>query len=125
MRFLLDNSLSPRMADGLRAAGEDATHVRDLDLASADDETIFESAAEANRILVAQDTDFGALLASRAAAQPSVILFRCRVKSVDALLPLLLSNLDQCRNDLDVGAIVVIEDARIRVRRLPLHGSTA
>ena len=29
MRFLIDNNLSPLLADRLRAAGHDAAHVRD------------------------------------------------------------------------------------------------
>ncbi len=34
MRFLVDNSLSPRMGEELRQAGDDAVHVRELGLRS-------------------------------------------------------------------------------------------
>ncbi len=34
MRFLIDNALSPRIAEGLNEAGHDAIHVRDIGLAS-------------------------------------------------------------------------------------------
>jgi predicted nuclease of predicted toxin-antitoxin system len=35
MRFLLDNNLSPTLADHLRAASHEVVHVRDIDMRSA------------------------------------------------------------------------------------------
>lgn len=63
MRFLIDNSTSPRLGEVLRKSGHDAIHVRDIGLTDADDETIFDRAASEDRIVVAQDTDFGTILA--------------------------------------------------------------
>ena len=50
MRFLIDNALSPVLADRLRTAGHDAVHVRDYGLQAARDDEIFERAAVCPRV---------------------------------------------------------------------------
>jgi predicted nuclease of predicted toxin-antitoxin system len=123
LRFLIDNALSPRLAEQLRAAGHDALHVRDYELQSAADEEIFDLAAAEDRILVSADTDFAMLLATRRASRPSVVLFRRSTeRRPEQQAALLLANRDAVTDELEAGAVAVFEPRRIRIRRLPLGG---
>lgn len=119
MKFLIDNALSPRIADALRQAGHDAVHVRDLGLQAADDSAILERAASEDRVVVSADTDFGTLLSLGSGRKPSVILFRGNSPhSPQSQSALLLANLHALEGELAVGCVVVFEAARIRIRRL-------
>lgn len=121
MKFLIDNSLSPRLSIGLEMAGYDSIHVCQVGLEAATDRTIFDWAWREDRVVVAADTDFGTLLAQRQTNKPSVILFRRGTQHrSNRQLELLLTNLDSLRTQLDRGSIVVIEQRRIRVRPLPI-----
>jgi predicted nuclease of predicted toxin-antitoxin system len=121
VRFLLDENLSPLLAELLAAAGHDTVHVRDLGLLTAADRLVLERARTDRRVLISADTDFGELLAASGAMLPSVILLRRETdRSASTQAALILANLDQVAADIDAGAIVVLEATRVRVRRLPV-----
>jgi len=121
VKFLVDQNLSPTLATLLRTAGHDVVHTGDIDLATADDHSIVSTAVQQGRVIVSADTDFGTVLAQSDAKSPSVLLLRLRSpRRARQLAELLLANLDAVADDLDAGAIVVVEDERVRVRRLPI-----
>ncbi|WP_018635454.1 DUF5615 family PIN-like protein [Parafrankia elaeagni] len=121
MRFLLDNNLSNTLATGLREAGHDVLHVRDVELGAADDTTVLGFARDERRVLISADTDFGGILARSGLDSPSVILFRREGgrRPVEQIR-LLLANLDQLAEALKDGSMIVLTDRLVRIRKLPL-----
>ena len=121
MRFLIDASMSPVVVQELRRAGHDAVHVGEVLRLNSPDVDILEHAARDARVIVAADTDFGDLLAARQAAAPSVVLFHRQAgRRPREQAALLLANLPAVEADLAAGAVVVVEDRRLRVRALPI-----
>jgi predicted nuclease of predicted toxin-antitoxin system len=121
VRFLVDNNLSPLIANLLTEAGHDAVHVRDHRMRAATDPDVMDRAAAEGRVLLSADTDFGALLAQRGTDQPSFLLVR-RLSGRRAAeqAAVILANLDTVTDDLEAGAIVVLGDDFLRIRRLPI-----
>ena len=123
MKFLVDNALSFRVAEQLNEAGHDAVHVTDYDMGEATDHEIFNRANDEERVIISADTDFGTLLAQLQTSKPSIILLRwAGLRRPSEQVKVILSNLPNFADELDKGAIVVIEPERVRVRSLPIGG---
>ncbi|MBS2037333.1 DUF5615 family PIN-like protein [bacterium] len=121
MKFLIDNALSPVLSNALQAAGYDSKHVRDYQMQAAADVEILARAKIEERIVVSADTDFGTLLSQSGQSTPSAILIRRlgdRHPSKQAAI--LIANLPALKDDLLAGAVVVIDENRVRIRRLPV-----
>ncbi len=121
MKLLIDNALSPRLADLLNALGHDAIHVRDRIPPNAPDHEVFQLAADERRILVSADSDFGVILANRPHPSPSLILLRHDAPGHPSLqAPLIARVLQAAAVELTDGCVISVTKTRIRLRMLPL-----
>jgi predicted nuclease of predicted toxin-antitoxin system len=121
VRFLVDENLSPRLCGFLAAESDTAEHVHEVLGSGASDHEVMRHAIDRGAVIITADTDFGALLAHGGKTDPSVILVRDLLSlPVANQGRLLAANLDQVREVLITGAIVVFSLDDIRVRPLPL-----
>lgn len=121
MRFLADMGVSVTTVQALRAAGHETMHLREEGLIRLPDAEIAAKALRERRIVLTFDLDFGNILAAARGAAPSVIIFRLRNQTPAAVNPRLLRVIANCAADLSSGAIIIVEDDRYRVRRLPIR----
>lgn len=121
MRFLADAGISPRTVEYLTQLGHDAVHARTLGLHRAADRGIIEHARADVRIVVTFDLDFGDILALGVMDRPSVILFRLSDERPASVNQRLSAVLGEQREVLEAGALILVEDSRYRVRRLPIR----
>jgi predicted nuclease of predicted toxin-antitoxin system len=121
VRFLVDENLSPQLCAFLTAGGNTAEHTNEVVGPGATDTEILAYATENSATVVTADTDFGALLARGRLTEPSVVLVR-ELLSLPVVSQgrLLAANLEQVREVLLKGAVVVFSLNDIRVRLLPI-----
>lgn len=120
MRFLCDMGIGSRVVEWLRQQGYDALHLREQGLQRLDDDGIFEKAGAEARIVLATDLGFGELAALSKGQPVSVVLLRLRDHRTTHVIDRLGKVLPAVMAALESGAIVVVEETRHRVRRLPL-----
>ena len=119
MRFLLNMNVPRDLGRRVAAKGHTCRHVGDIGMAQATDVAIIEQARANHEIIVTHDLDYGHLLAfSDEGTVPSVIIIRMRNTHPNSLFARILSALPEIEPPLLDGAIVVLEDANLRVRRL-------
>lgn len=120
MKLLLDQGMPRGSAVLLRELGFEAAHTAEMGLAEAEDEQILARAAKEDRIIITLDADFHARLAQGKSNKPSVVRIRIEGLRAKPLVELLQGVLDKCRDELELGAMVTVQENRIRVRRLPV-----
>jgi predicted nuclease of predicted toxin-antitoxin system len=117
VKFLANMGISPRTVRFLRELGHEATRLSDVSFHRASDSEVLAQAARENQIVLTFDLDYPALLALGTRDRVSAVIFR----TVNADPTWINSRLAQClplvEDVLKEGAIVVIEDDRVRVRR--------
>jgi len=119
VRFLADMGVSQAVVEFLRSISNDVVHLRDEGLQRLPNGEIFDKAANEDRIVLTFDLDFGEIIACSAGFKASVILFRLHNTRSAHVVERLRFVLEQSAAALAQGAIIVVEEGRHRVRRLP------
>ena len=120
MRFLVDAGVSSRTVDFLTHLGHEALHVRALGLQRAPDAALVEWARAHDSVIITFDLDFGDVLALGVLEKPSVIILRLSDERTPSVNQHLSAVLADRQADLEAGALIVVEDRRFRVRKLPI-----
>jgi predicted nuclease of predicted toxin-antitoxin system len=96
-------------------------HVRTLGLERGADRVIIERALLADSsVVVTFDLDFGDILALGVLDKPSVIICRLTDERADSVNRHLATVLGERLAELESGALILVEDTRYRVRKLPI-----
>lgn len=121
LRILIDMNLSPEWTEVLRSFGWEAAHWREVGDPRAPDSQIMAWAATEGYIVFTHDLDFGSLLAATNAAGPSVIQVRIQDVLPNFVGDAVNAALRQFAEELLQGAVVTIDEQKVRARVLPLR----
>ncbi|MDR0494005.1 MAG: DUF5615 family PIN-like protein [Treponema sp.] len=120
MKILVDMNLSPNWADFLTRNGIEAVHWSFIGLPDAPDTEIFTYAKTHDFTVMTGDLDFGFILAITHGEKPSVIQTRTGDLKPDRIGGIVVNVIKQLVADIDKGALVTIDQHKIRVTLLPL-----
>jgi predicted nuclease of predicted toxin-antitoxin system len=73
-------------------------------------------------VILTFDLDFAEIAATPGSALPSVVIFRMNNARVHWPIERLAVALGNAATALSTGAIVIVDDSRIRIRELPIEG---
>lgn len=104
----------------LETQGHEWRHVADLGLHKAADPAILRLARETGEVILTHDLDYGTLLAFSGDDRPSVIIFRRRNIHPRTLFESMTRHWQEWEPALRAGAIIILEESAMRIRRLPI-----
>jgi predicted nuclease of predicted toxin-antitoxin system len=120
MKLVVDMNLSPDWVAVLMQAGWGAVHWSNFGNPRAADSEIMAWAKQNNHVIFTHDLDFGTTLALTQAEGPSVIQVRTQDVTPAAIGKIVVRTLQQFQSELKKGALIVLDEAAIRARILPL-----
>lgn len=121
MKLLIDMNLSPAWVQVFEQHGLSAVHWSAIGEGDAPDSIVLRWAIDNDCVVFTNDLDFGAILAATSGKAPSVIQVRSQDVTPEHLGDLVIRALRQHQPLIEEGALISIDDARSRVRILPLR----
>ena len=121
MKLLLDMNLSPLLAIEMTLAGFEAVHWSAVGAFNATDPELMAFAAQHGHVVVMHDLDFGAILAASPLNGPSVVQIRADNLEASVVGQPLIAATKQSKQSLELGALMIVDTHRTRVRVLLLR----
>jgi predicted nuclease of predicted toxin-antitoxin system len=118
LKFLADPLFPEATLDELKSSGYDAEHAADIGAGDLPNLEILRLAAFEDRVVLTLNQGL-ARLAETTRECPSIVLFRQRHGTPEAMGRMLLSLLPLFNEDLASGAMVVIRDDQTLLRKFP------
>lgn len=120
MKIVIDMNLAPAWVHVFEHEGWECRHWSEVGDPCATDREIMAWARSNDFIVFTHDLDFSALLAATQAQGPSVVQVRAQNVLPDHLGKIVVRTLRQFDSILADGALISVDEARARVRILPL-----
>ncbi len=121
MRFLADECCDAGLVDALRGDGHDVLYAAEL-LRGVTDEVLLPCAFSEGRVLLTEDKDFGELVHRLREPTHGIVLLRFDIADRALKTPRLRHLLRQQGERL-IGAFVVLQADKVRIRMLPQGGA--
>ncbi|OPX35642.1 MAG: hypothetical protein B1H11_08800 [Desulfobacteraceae bacterium 4484_190.1] len=121
MKILLDMNLSPSWVPVLKDAGYEVKHWSEIGSFDASDFEIMSWANHNGYTVFTHDLDFGALLYLTNARGPSVVQIRCEDIRPKSSGKFVLEAFEKAGKEIELGALVVVDPRKNRIRLLPLR----
>ena len=120
MNFLADVNISRDVVEHLRSQGVSVVRVPEIMDPRSPDHAILSEARRRSAIVISFDQDFGAILAVSGARSPSLVNLRVSYTDAHKLAGTIAGVARIAEADLLAAAVVTIDDAGVRVHRLPI-----
>lgn len=121
MKFLLNENLPPSLTKELILIGWDTQHIKDVGLTGKPDTHIVEFAKVNGLVIITHDLDYGRIVSLSGQKEPSVLTFRLDKISTAILFNLIKQNKLQLEHYLQLGALLTVDEEKIRYRLLPIE----
>ncbi len=121
MKLVLDMNIPQSWVDFLNSKGHTVKHWRSIGDIRAEDTEIMAWARAHEYTVFTHDLDFGSLLYSTNATKPSVLQLRMADIVPEVAGNFVLEALDKVSNEIQEGALVIIDPNKHRIRLLPLR----
>ena len=121
MKLLVDMNLSPSWIERLAKHGLEAVHWSTIGAPTAGDREILLWARVNGFVLVTHDLDFSAILAATSEVAPSVVQLRMQDLLSERALMAIVTAANAHARDIELGALMSIDESSARVRILPLR----